>query len=130
MFGSFGRSKSGLDFKHRSSERDLETDLARVGRVADLLNAELSSAEKERDGLRRRLDDLWARAAISQGNDSDEYLTRDDERTKHLDFFDAQIRSAEDRLEQLEQSVTHFRFLKDELSRRFSDRVPAMKTNG
>ncbi len=125
MFGSFGRSKSGLNFKHRSSERDLQTDLARVGRIADLLEAELASAEKERDGLRRRLDDLWARAAISQGNDSDEYLTREDERTKHLNLFDAQIRGAEGRLEQLDQSVAHFRFLKDELSQRFPSLISA-----
>jgi hypothetical protein len=111
--------KSGLDFKHRSSERDLETDRARVGRVASVLDAELLSAEKERDGLRRRLDDLLARASISQGNDTDEYLTRDDELTRHLNLFDAQMRGAEGRLKQLDDSVAHFRFLKDELSRRF-----------
>ncbi|MBR2118625.1 MAG: hypothetical protein V4458_00915 [Pseudomonadota bacterium] len=108
-----------MDFKHRSSERDLETDRARVGRVASVLDAELLSAEKEREGLRRRLDDLSARASISQGNDTDEYLTRDDELTEHLNLFDAQMRGAEGRLKQLDDSVAHFRFLKDELSRRF-----------
>ncbi len=118
MLGSFLR-RSGLDFKHRSSERDLETDRARVGRVASVLDAELLSAEKEREGLRRRLDDLSARASISQGNDTDEYLTRDDELTEHLNLFDAQMRGAEGRLKQLDDSVAHFRFLKDELSRRF-----------
>lgn len=119
MLDSFLRLKGGLDFKHRSSERDLETDRARVGRVADLLDAELLGAERERDGLRRRLDDLLARASISQGNDTDEYLTRDDALTEHLNQFDAQMRGAEGRLKQLDDSIAHFRFLKDELTRRF-----------
>lgn len=103
----------------------METDRARVQRVADLLNAEILSAEKERDGLRRRLDDLLARAAISQGNDTDEYLTRDDALTEHLNLFDTQMRGAESRLKQLDESIVHFRFLKDELSRRFPGLAPA-----
>ena len=80
--------KGGQAFRHRSSERDLETDWARVRRVADMLDAELLSREKERDGLRRRLDVLLARAAISQGNDTDEYLQPGDELTEHLNVFD------------------------------------------
>jgi len=36
-----------------------------------------------------------ARAAISQGNDTDEYLQREDELTEHLNVFDTQMRGAE-----------------------------------
>lgn len=102
----------------------METDRTRVGRVADILDAELQGAERERNGLQRRLDDLLARAAISQGNDTDEYLTRDDALTEHLNLFDAQMRGAEGRLKQLDESIAHFRFLKDELSQRFPGLIP------
>lgn len=128
MFGSFRRSRR-LNFKHRSLERDLQTDSARVSRVADLLDAELLATVKERDGLQRRFDDLLARASISQGNDTDEYLTREEKHAEHLNRFDAQMHDAEDRLAQLEQSIAHFSFLKAEVLRRFPHLLSAGEMN-
>jgi hypothetical protein len=66
-------------FKARSAGRDAETDHARVASVLRSIEDALDGAKAEQAGLKPRIDDILARAAVTQGNDSDEYLTRDPE---------------------------------------------------
>lgn len=116
----FTMSKTGLGFRARSAERDLRTDAASIRSIAIAINAALTAAEKERDGLRLRLDDTLARAAVAQGNGTDDYLTREDLDTQHLNLFDAQIRNAHERLARLDENISHFQFIKDSFLTRFS----------
>src|ERR1700754_2963597 len=87
----FKGRRSGSGFKTRSSERDAEADQARIASIIGAIENALQAAEKEHRGLSDRLDDFLARAAVSMGNASDEYLDREPHRTHHQNLFEAEI---------------------------------------
>lgn len=120
MFGFF-RSSSAMGFKARTLERDAATDTAAVKSIADAINLVLEQAEAERAGLKRRMDDVIARAALVGGNDSDEFLTRSQDRTEMLRIADADMKRGLERLVTIEQNISHFRFLRTVLQSRFPD---------
>src|ERR1700687_3513736 len=64
-------------FRARSAERDAETDRLRVGSILEAIDYALHAAEQEQSGLNRRVEDVLARASVTVGNGTDEYLERD-----------------------------------------------------
>jgi hypothetical protein len=77
MFAHAIRSLANSFFKTRSADRDTETDYSRIEAVFRSVEQALNAAEAEYSGLDNRMQDVLARASISHGNGSDEYLDRD-----------------------------------------------------
>src|SRR5581483_2680424 len=102
----------GGGFKTRSSERNVTTDRERTQSIISAIENALAAAESEQSGLKRRLDDVLARASVSVGNDSDEYVDREAHRTEALNFFDGEMVAAESRLKELGTMIAHFKFMK------------------
>jgi hypothetical protein len=128
MFQLFLRARARNDFHARSSDRDAETDQSRIAAISAAIDAALQAAEAEQAGLKRRLNDVLARASVTFGNDSDEYVTREPLDSHHQNLFGTEIANAERRLKELSAHIGHFKFLKTALSTRFSDfKAPAEK---
>jgi hypothetical protein len=133
MFQLFLRARANNYFKARSASRDTETDHARVASVFRSIEDALDGAKAEQAGLKSRIDDVLARAAVTQGNDSDEYLTRDPEDSHYQSLLNAEITNGQRRLNELGVTIGHFQFLKTALITRFPDfkaldtTVPARK---
>ncbi len=108
-------------FKARSAERDAETDRARIGSIVTAIETALQAAENEQSGLSRRVDDVLARAAVTIGNGTDEYLEREALDNHHQDLFDAEILNGQRRLKELAAEIAHFRFMKAAVLSRFPD---------
>jgi hypothetical protein len=83
----------------------------------------LNAAEQEQSGLSRRVEDVLARAAVTIGDGTDEYLERDALDNHHQDLFSIEIASGERRLRELATAITHFKFLKVAVLSRFPDFV-------
>ncbi len=124
MFHLFFRARARNYFQARSSGRDSETDQTRIAAISGAIDSALQAAEAEQAGLKRRLDDVLARASVTFGNGSDEYVTRDPLDSHHQDLFGTEIANAERRLRELSATIGHFRFLKAALTTRFSDFKP------
>jgi hypothetical protein len=112
------------NFKARSAERDAETDRSRVGSILHAIETALAAAEAEQSGLTRRVDDFLARAAVTFGNGTDEYLTREALDSLHQDLFDNEISNGQRRLQELAVTISHFKFLKAAMLSRFPDFKP------
>ena len=112
-----------LRFRIRSPDRDRQSDAANVALIAKAINEALMAAEFERAGLARRVADVLSRAAVTVGNDVDEYIDRDDRDTNHLNRMDAEIQSGQDRLKQLDHNIAQFEALRVELALKFPDVV-------
>src|SRR5271156_6617573 len=78
-------------FKARSADRDAETDRARIESIVAAIEAALLAAQNEQLGLSSRIDDVLARAAVTIGNGTDEYLEREALDSYHQDLFTAEI---------------------------------------
>ena len=111
----------GEDFKVRSQERDEATDRQRIETVMSAIETVLSAAENEQKGLSQRVDDVLARAAVTVGNASDEYLDREPLDDQHQSLFSEEISSGQRRLKSLADSISHFKFLKAAVLSRFPD---------
>ena len=112
-----------LMFRTRSPDRDRQSDAANVALIAKAINEALMAAEFERAGLARRVADVLSRAAVTVGNDVDEYIDRDDRDANHLNRMDAEIQSGQDRLKQLDHNIAQFEALRVELALKFPDVV-------
>ncbi|MDB5563847.1 MAG: hypothetical protein JWP84_413 [Tardiphaga sp.] len=121
MLKRFFRSTSSTDFKTRSANRDSETDQQAVFSVARAIDLALQGAETERAGLKRRLDDVIASAALAGGNEIEEYHARPDARSQMLHKSDDEIRNGEERLRTLESNIAGFRLLRADLQKHFPD---------
>jgi hypothetical protein len=131
LINIFRRSRSDGPFRTRAPARDQELDDQLVGPVASAIDEALQKIEAQKDGLKRRLDDVIARAAIVGGNDLDDFLTRDEARSTLLAASDGEIARGQARLKTLEDQIEHFRFLKAALQTRFPDfRAGAEKAAG
>ena len=108
-------------FKARSADRDAETDRLRASSVLAAIEDALQGAEQEQSGLSRRVEDVLARAAVTLGNGTDEYLEREALNSHHQDLFDTEISNGQRRLKELATSITHFKFLKAAMLSRFPD---------
>jgi hypothetical protein len=121
MFPLFSRARANHAFKARSTGRDTQTDQARVASTLLAIDEALEGAKAEQAGLKSRIDDVLARAAVTLGNDSDEYLTRDAEDSRYQDLLSTEIANGQRRLSELAVTVGHFQFLKTALLTRFPD---------
>ncbi|MBR0797185.1 hypothetical protein JQ615_17470 [Bradyrhizobium jicamae] len=108
-------------FRARSAERDAETDRARIGAVMSAIDTALHAAESEQLGLARRVEEVLARAAVTLGNGTDEYLEREALDSYHQDLFDAEIVNGQRRLKELAAEIAHFKFVKATALTRFPD---------
>jgi hypothetical protein len=116
-------------FKARSAGRDADTDMSRVSSILEAIEEALHSAELEQSGLGRRVEDVLARAAVTMGNNSDEYLEREPLDSHHQDLFSTEISNGQRRLRELATSISHFRFLKAAMLSRFPDFKPPAPAN-
>lgn len=121
MFRLFPRSRASDTFKARSPERHIEVDRSRAEAVFRTIEDVLQAARVEQAGLAARVDDVLARAAITLGNDTDEYLTRDAQDTRSQDTLDAEIAKGQQRLSELTKNIGHYQFLRAALLTRFPD---------
>ena len=112
------------DFKVRSANRDAETDRLRVGSILVAIEDALHAAEQEQSGLNWRVEDVLARAAVTLGNGTDEYLEREALDSHHQDLFSTEISNGQRRLKELATEITHFKFLKAAMLSRFPDLKP------
>jgi hypothetical protein len=85
------------------------------------IESALDAAEQEQSGLNRRVEDVLARAAVTFGNGTDEYLEREALDNHHQDLFSAEISNGQRRLKELATEITHFKFLKAAMLSRFPD---------
>ncbi|KJC62739.1 hypothetical protein UP10_00705 [Bradyrhizobium sp. LTSPM299] len=106
-------------FRARSPERDAETDRARIDSIMAAIETALHAAESEQSGLSRRVDDVLARAAVTFGNGTDEYLEREALDNHHQDLFTAEISNGQRRLKELVGEIAHFKFMKAAVLSRF-----------
>ncbi|MDE5445710.1 hypothetical protein GWG65_30740 [Bradyrhizobium sp. CSA207] len=111
-------------FKARSAERDAATDRARIEAVIIAIDAALQEAEREQAGLNRRVDDALARASVTFGNGTDEYLEREPLDNYHQDLFAADISNGQRRLKELASTISHLKFVKTAMLTRFPDFKP------
>jgi hypothetical protein len=119
---NFARDHLGGDgFKVRSPQRDEETDNQRVEGVMNAIEAALRAAEREQKGLSERVEEVLARAAVTVGNASDEYLDREPLDGHHQNLFSEEISNGERRLKSLADAITHFKFLRAAVLSRFPD---------
>jgi hypothetical protein len=112
-------SKDGWGFKTRSADRNVETDRARLAAIMTAIEFALQDAEKEQSGLDKRVDDALARAAVTLGNESDEYLGREPLDDHHQSLFSAQISAGQRRLAELETMISNLKFVKETVLARF-----------
>ena len=117
------------NFRARSIDRDANTDRSRVNSILEAIENALSAAEQERSGLSRRVEDALARAAVTIGNGTDEYLERDALDSHHQDLFSTEISNGQRRLKELATEITHFKFLKAAALSRFPDFKPLSSKN-
>jgi hypothetical protein len=108
-------------FKTRSTTRDGDNDYARAASILRSIEHELDESRVEHAGLTSRINDVLARAAVTLGDDSDEYLTRDQEDNHYQNLLSAEIVSGQRRLNELGATIAHFQFLKTALMTRFPD---------
>ncbi|KWV46019.1 hypothetical protein AS156_22155 [Bradyrhizobium macuxiense] len=114
------KSRLGDDgFRARSPERDAETDRARIDSIMAAIETALHAAESEQSGLSRRVDDVLARAAVTFGNGTDEYLEREELDNHHQDLFTTEIANGQRRLKELASEIAHFKFMKAAVLSRF-----------
>jgi hypothetical protein len=119
---NFVRERRGDEgFRARSAERDAETDRSRVASILASIEAALGAAENEQAGLSRRVDDVLARAAVTFGNGTDEYLEREALDNYHQDLFGAEISNGQRRLKELAGTIVHFKFMNAAILIRFPD---------
>ena len=114
-------AQSAETFRARSPQRDITADAEAVKSVLTAIDLVLESAEAERAGLKRRLDEVTSLAAIVAGNDLDDYLTRTADRSQMLHSSDVEIGLGEERLKVLDQNISHFKFLKTAVYTSFPD---------
>ena len=128
MFEFFLRARGNNDFKARSAGRDSETDRGRAASILRTIDDGLEEAEAELAGLTSRIEDVLARAAVTVGNDSDEYLTRDPQDSHYQNLLGTEIANGQRRMNELAMIIGHFQFLRTELITRFPDlKLPTLR---
>lgn len=59
------------------------------------------------------------RASIVVGNNADEYVTREKEKTAYLCLLESEMKNGHERLDILKQNIDHLKFLRAALFSRF-----------
>jgi predicted nucleic acid-binding Zn-ribbon protein len=121
MFQHFLRAPTASYFKLPRADLDAEIDRTRANSILEAIDDALFQAENEQRALRQRLDDALARAAVTLGNGTNEYLERDARDTHHQNLLSIEISNAERRLNELADTTAHFQSLKAAMLTRFPD---------
>jgi hypothetical protein len=119
MFQFLRKPSSRTQFRARSAGRDAETDHARALSILRAVDEALDAAKVEQNGLSERIDDVLGRAAVTFGNASDEYLTREPQDSRHQDLMGREIANGQRRLAELDVTIAHFEFLRTAVLTRF-----------
>lgn len=119
MFQFLRKPGSRTQFRARSASRDAETDYARALSILRAVDEALNAAKVEQNGLSERIDDVLGRAAVTLGNASDEYLTREPQESRHQDLMGREIANGQRRLAELDVTIAHFEFLRAAVLTRF-----------
>ena len=127
MFQIFQKARANGTFKARSAGRDAETDLARLRSVFNSIETAIQSAEAEFAGLTRRVDDALARASVTVGSGTDEYLSREELDSRFLDRLDDEILNGQRRLDELSANIAHFKSLQAAFMTRFPGFKPSQQ---
>lgn len=122
--GYFKRRLGDQVFKARSADRDAETDRLRANSILEAIEDQLNAAEQEQAGLSRRVEDVLARAAVTLGNGTDEYLEREPLDSHQQDLFGIEIANGQRRLQELSTAIAHYKFLKATTLGRFQHHQP------
>jgi hypothetical protein len=99
-------------FEIRSPERDRATDRSRIESILSAIDCALKAAESERVGLKTRIEEVLARASVSIGTATDEYLDREFYRSHHQDLFDFELARGEKRTRELSTMIGHLEFVR------------------
>lgn len=121
MFQRFLPARAHNFFRTRSDARNTDADQARLRPVAEAIESAIATAEAERSGLHRRIGDAIARAAVTFGPGTDEYLERDAIDNEFQNLLDAEVKNGERRLTELENQIEHLKFLKTAMTSRFPE---------
>ena len=121
MFPTLFGARDFRHFKARSADRDAEIDHGRAASILRAIEHALEETRAEHAGLRSRIDDAIARAAVTAGNNADEYLTREPEDNHFQNLLGTEIVNGQRRLNELDIAITHFKFLQTALMTRFPD---------
>jgi hypothetical protein len=119
MFQLLRRGGAERFLKARGVGRDFENDLVRLVPIGQSIDAALASTEAEYAGLKRRIGDVVARAAVTLGNDTDEYLYRDPRDGENQKLFDQQMTAGSKRLEQLLEMIAGLKSLQTAFNSHF-----------
>ena len=121
MFPMLFGARESNHFKARSANRDAEIDRGRAASILRAIENALEETKAEHAGLRSRIDEAIARAAVTAGNNPDEYLTREPEDNHFQNLLGTEIANGQKRLNELDVAITHFKFLQTVLMTRFPD---------
>jgi hypothetical protein len=111
-------------FKARSADRDAETDRLRMNSILEAIESQLGAAEQEQAGLVHRVEDVLARAALTLGNGTDEYLEREALDSRQQDLFGIEIANGQRRLRELAITIARFKSLRAAALGGFQDHQP------
>jgi hypothetical protein len=119
LFPWLFRKRTSQVFRARSSSRDEQTDTANIRSIAAAIERSLTATEAEHAGLSNRLEDAKLRASIVVGDGTDEYLSREKEQTAWLGRLETELQNGRERLNVLQQNISHLKFLRAALFSRF-----------
>mgnify|MGYP001388095146 CR=1 FL=1 len=105
----------GIRFRTRSPLRDQEGDHARIQSVREALLAAKASAERESEGLRRRITE-WQDRAVAIIDTSGDYGSRDAEEENEIAQATQAAMAGEERLNAISRTLSIFDRMLDELS--------------
>lgn len=94
-------------FRTRSSDRDRGTDLSRFAGIRQTIDATCTALEQERDGFRRRYDEVAMNAAFSLENMENEGET--EKISSQIDDFSQALESFTQRIAFLEKQLAFLR---------------------
>lgn len=110
----------GLEMRFRicSSARDESTDADRLGSIERSVLSAIGDAEKEKKGLKRRLERAKASASTLLGNDTFEYRDREPENEQLLVEAEHNLIAADRRIRQLDAHLEHLHRVLDLLKQK------------
>lgn len=113
-------SNQGLEMRFRicSSARDESADASRLAAIERSVVNAIAEAEREKNGLKRRLDSAKGRAAVLLGTDTFEYLDRERENEQLLLEAEHNLIAAERRIHQLNSHLEHLHRVSDLLKQK------------
>jgi hypothetical protein len=98
-----------MRFRIRSSARDESADAGRLGAIERSVLKAIADAEREKKGLKHRLDVARAQASVLLGTDTFEHRDRERENEQLLLEAEHNLIAADRRIHQLDSHLEHLR---------------------